>query len=68
MEKTDNGAETLLSKENTIQLKPKPTTKTGLNHLAKWPPVNIHFENIKYEICDFEGNFFFYLLFHIFFV
>lgn len=31
-------------------------TKTGLRHLSQWPPVNIEFNDIKYDILDFEGN------------
>lgn len=55
----NEGDDALLAKEN---VRTKAVTKsaiTGLNHLAKWPPVNITFQNIKYEVFDFEGKFYF---------
>uniref|UniRef100_A0A336LSC6 CSON015173 protein n=1 Tax=Culicoides sonorensis TaxID=179676 RepID=A0A336LSC6_CULSO len=54
MDDSTSNRETLLLKENGQTSLVTKTTKTGLNHLAKWPPVNINFNNIKYEICDFD--------------
>ncbi|XP_063701288.1 ATP-binding cassette subfamily G member 4-like [Culicoides brevitarsis] len=30
--------------------------RTGLNHLAKWPLVDLSFQNIKYDISDFGAT------------